>query len=48
MDVVIRHGSMQVFPYGIFYYVRDNQVVVVAYAHSRRRPGYWRTRLADL
>ena len=30
------------------HFVRDDVVVVVAYAHERRRPGYWRERLQDL
>ena len=29
------------FPYGIFYKVLKTEVVVVAIAHLRRRPGYW-------
>jgi len=35
-------------PYGIIYFVQDNEVVVVAYAHERRHPGYGRKRLKDL
>lgn len=45
---VIRRKGTDVFPYGIIYFVHDNAVVVVAYAHERRRPGYWRKRLKDL
>lgn len=41
-------NGLDVFPYGIVYFVRDDEVLVVAYAHERRRPGYWRERLADL
>jgi hypothetical protein len=29
------------FPYVVFYYRRENAVVVLAIAHGRRRPGYW-------
>jgi toxin ParE1/3/4 len=29
------------FPYVVFYYLRENVVVVLALAHGRRRPGYW-------
>jgi toxin ParE1/3/4 len=29
------------FPYVVFYYLRENVVVVLAIAHARRRPGYW-------
>jgi len=27
--------------------VRDEQIIVIAIAHTRRRPGYWRERLAN-
>jgi plasmid stabilization system protein ParE len=34
------------FPYAVVYRVRGEQVVeIVAVAHYRRRPGYWRRRL---
>ena len=44
----LRRKGTDVFPYGIIYFVRDDEVIVVAYAHERRRPGYWRKRLKDL
>lgn len=33
------------FPYSIFYLVEDEAVVIVAIAHHKRRPGYWKQRL---
>lgn len=45
---VLRRKSVETFPYGIIYFVRGNEVVIVAYAHAKRRPGYWRGRLATL
>lgn len=34
------------FPYVLYYHiVRPDLVLVVAVAHARRRPGYWRKRL---
>lgn len=33
------------FPYSLVYRARDD-VQVIAIAHDRRRPGYWRTRLS--
>ncbi|MDR2373959.1 MAG: type II toxin-antitoxin system RelE/ParE family toxin [Bifidobacteriaceae bacterium] len=42
---LIRRKGVEVFPYGIVYFVRDGEVIIIAYAHERRRPGYWRTRL---
>lgn len=44
----IRRKRIEGFPYGIIYFVRNNEVVVVAYAYEKRRPGYWRKRLQDL
>ena len=32
------------FPYGLIYRVEPDCVLIVAVAHVRRRPGYWRPR----
>ena len=32
------------FPFFLVYRVRDERVEIVAVAHARRRPGYWRRR----
>jgi toxin ParE1/3/4 len=32
------------FPYVVVYRVRSDDVYVVAVAHTRRRPGYWKAR----
>ncbi len=32
------------FPYQLVYRLRPGEVVVVAVAHMKRRPGYWRDR----
>lgn len=37
--------SVPGFPFDIVYLVSDEQVLIVAYAHERRRPGYWERRL---
>lgn len=44
----VRTKGIDVFPYRIIYLVHKAEVVVVAYAHERRRPGYWRKRLRDI
>lgn len=44
---VIRRKGVEGFPYWVIYFVRDEQVLVVAYAHEKRRPGYWRDRLKE-
>jgi len=33
------------FPYGIIYQIRDAEILVVAVAHLRRHPDYWRNRI---
>jgi len=32
------------FPYGIFYLIRDNQLVIIAVLHTRANPSKWKTR----
>lgn len=32
------------FPYQVVYRLRDTEIVIVAFAHLKRRPGYWRKR----
>jgi plasmid stabilization system protein ParE len=32
------------FPYGVVYRITETSIQVLAVAHGRRRPGYWRTR----
>jgi toxin ParE1/3/4 len=32
------------FPFSIVYVERDDAIVIIAIAHQRRRPGYWRGR----
>lgn len=36
------------FPYSTVYVARDPSSHVVAVAHHKRRPGYWRRRLKDV
>ena len=40
----IRHYILRHFPYTIFYEISGQQVTVLAVAHQRREPGYWRAR----
>jgi toxin ParE1/3/4 len=40
----IRRLPLRRFPYSIVYYVRDSEVRILAVAHQRRRPGFWRGR----
>lgn len=40
-DAPYRRRVVPRFPYVIFYAVEGNVVRVVAFAHVKRRPGYW-------
>jgi plasmid stabilization system protein ParE len=35
------------YPYSLVYFVQDDVIRVVAIAHDKRRPGYWRKRLRE-
>ena len=37
----VRHLVLGRFPYGIAYLVGDENIIILALAHSRRQPGYW-------
>ena len=39
-----RRYPIRRFPHGVVYYIEDEKVIVLAVAHSSRRPGYWRKR----
>ena len=32
------------FPYQLVYLLRDSEIVIIAVAHTKRRPGYWQGR----
>jgi plasmid stabilization system protein ParE len=40
----IRRCHLRRFPYAIIFAVADTEIVIIAVAHLRRRPGYWRGR----
>ena len=39
-----RRVLLQRFPYQVVYSLSENEIVIIAIAHSKRRPGYWRKR----
>ena len=41
----VRRRLLYRFPFGILYYIEADKVFIVAIAHLRRKPGYWRKRL---
>ena len=42
------HGTRKIllrrFPYGVVYRITESAIQVIAVAHERRRPGYWKSR----
>jgi len=40
----VRKKVISAFPYSVMYSVIDDVVIVLAFAHHRRRPFYWRGR----
>jgi toxin ParE1/3/4 len=44
-DSETRRFIMTRFPFSIIYRVAEDDVEVIAVAHHKRKPGYWRTRL---
>ena len=44
VDQLHRVCPVRRFPFRIVYRIVENRVLVVAVAHAKRRPGYWRDR----
>ena len=44
----IRIARFKTFRYNLVYIPDPDEIVIVAVAHHRRRPGYWRSRLSLL
>ena len=42
---IVRSRQVDVFPYRVVYFVRNQEIMIVAFAHQSRRPGYWQTRV---
>ena len=40
-----RTKVLSAFPFSVIYWVADDVIVVLAVAHHRRQPGYWRSRV---
>jgi plasmid stabilization system protein ParE len=43
----IRRCLVNRFPYGIYYGIKDGTIVVIAVAHLKRKPAYWKTRMPE-
>jgi plasmid stabilization system protein ParE len=44
IDAIHRECPAKKFPFRIVYRLTQDRVVVVAVAHAKRRPGYWKAR----
>ncbi|MGI8521886.1 MAG: type II toxin-antitoxin system RelE/ParE family toxin [Nocardioidaceae bacterium] len=44
-EPMVRSKGVGGFPYRVVYFVDDDLLTIVAIAHAKRRPGYWRERL---
>ena len=44
IDGDIRKCRIMRFPYGVIYRIRGDQVEVIAIAHLRQQPDYWKSR----
>jgi plasmid stabilization system protein ParE len=43
-DHLTRRALVSRFPYQVVYRLRPGEIVIVAVAHLKRRPGYWKNR----
>jgi toxin ParE2 len=41
----IRRCRLRQFPYGLIYSKDEEGILILAVAHTRREPGYWRDRI---
>jgi toxin ParE1/3/4 len=44
----VRKAVVHRTPYFVVYIILPDQIVIVAIAHSRKEPGYWRDRLGEI
>ena len=42
-----RRAYLKHFPYHVLFRIADDQLEVLALAHNRRRPLYWRSRIQE-
>ena len=43
-DLIVRRARVHGFPYHVGYLHTDDEILVLAIAQNRRRPGYWTSR----
>jgi plasmid stabilization system protein ParE len=47
IGIGFRRHSLRGFPYAVIYRFDGEEIIVVAYAHHRRTPGFWADRVQD-
>ncbi len=45
IDEVFRRAVLVRFPFSVIYCAENGKLWIIAVAHQRRRPGYWRSRI---
>lgn len=45
-EPAVRSNGVGGFPYRVVYFVTGEELAIVAIAHAKRRPGYWRERVS--
>jgi toxin ParE2 len=45
LDEGLRQRRIKSFPYVVIYHVHGDIILVIAFANTHRRPGYWRDRI---
>ena len=48
LSKLVRKFRLHTFSYNVIHAIDANEIVIIAVAHHRRRPGYWRNRLGML
>ncbi|MCG8555583.1 MAG: type II toxin-antitoxin system RelE/ParE family toxin [Proteobacteria bacterium] len=48
VDCEVRRFKLKTFPYYAVVALIDDELILVAFAHQRRKPGYWMPRLAHV
>ncbi len=46
-EPVIHSKGVRNFPYRIVYFVHDERLIIIAVAHTNRRPGFWQDRFGN-
>jgi len=44
VDEDVHRAVVEIFPYHVLYTVEEHCILILAIAHVRRRPGYWKDR----